>query len=306
METTQQQSPTFDFRPIACPTCGVDDTDFVGRRGGSAHRAGLGLECVVVRCRRCSLLYPNPFPFPTDLDELYGEAADYFSAHEEQTAKTQTREALIADVERFVSGRRLLDVGAGLGETVAAAARRGWDAYGVEQSSRFVEKAEKLVPGRVFNCSLEDASPSLREDPFDAVVLAAVLEHLHEPSKILALAATYLKPGGIIFLDVPNESGLFFRIGNLWNKVQRRDWVVNLAPTFSPYHVFGFNKRSLTAILRKHGFAVEEMTVFAGESVLPLQRTARGVAEWLASNAVHVAARYGQQGTYIKCFARRV
>ena len=263
---------SFEFRSIVCPTCGVDDTELCGRRGGVAHRAGAGQVCTIVRCRRCSLLYPNPFPFPTDLDALYSNTDDYFYAHPDQETKTAFREILITDLEQLTAGRRLLDVGAGLGETVAAATRRGWDAYGVDTAARFVKRAEQLCPGRIFQGSLDDVPSAITSQPFDAVVLAAVLEHLHEPGKMLASIARLLKPSGIIFLDVPNESGLYFWIGNLWNKLQGRDWVVNLAPTFSPYHVFGFNRKSLTKILHVNGFQIERLNIYPGRSLLPLRK----------------------------------
>ena len=299
-------SSLFDYRTIVCPTCGVDDTVTLGKRGGAAHRAGAGELCTIVRCRRCQLVYANPFPFPRDLDALYSESEGYFAAHPEQAEKTDARESLIVGLERLVDGRRLLDVGAGLGETVAAATRRGWDAHGIESSERFAARASALCPGRIFHGRLEDAPAELTREPFDAIVLAAVLEHLTEPNHVLSRIAALLKPGGVLFLDVPNESGLYFLLGNLWNRVQGKDWVVNLAPTFPPYHVFGFNRHSLTALLRKHGLEPVEWRLYAGQSLLPLRPTLRGVAEWVASQSVHALAHVGDLGTYIECHARRL
>ena len=62
-----------------------------------------------------------------------------------------------------------------------------------------------------------------------------------------------MRPGGFVMLDVPNEKGLFFKAGNLYQKARGRRWCVNLAPTFSPFHVFGFSPRSLRKLLAKHG-----------------------------------------------------
>jgi 2-polyprenyl-3-methyl-5-hydroxy-6-metoxy-1,4-benzoquinol methylase len=296
----------FEYRPIVCPTCGVDDARFWGKRGGAAHRSGLGELCTIVRCRRCELMYANPFPFPKDLDSLYSATDGYFDHHPDAAVMTDHRETLVAELERLTSGRRLLDVGAGLGATVAAALRRGWDARGVETSARFAGEAERRSPGSIFHGRLQDAPASFLGEPFDAVVLAAVLEHLHEPSLVLERIASLLKPRGVLFLDVPNESGLYFNAGNFWNKLQRRDWVVNLSPTFSPYHVFGFNKRSLAAMLRKSRLEPEVWRVYPGTSVLPLKPSLRGVVEWLGSRAVHAVAKTGDQGTYLECYARKI
>lgn len=295
----------FEFRPIDCPTCEVDDTRVIGRRGGSAHRDGTGDECTIVECRRCGLIYANPFPMPRDLDALYSGTEDFFALHAEPQEKTTEREALIARFEPLVSGRRILDVGAGLGETTAAALRRGWDAYGIESSVRFADEAKRRCPGRIFHGEIQNAPADLVKDPFDAVILAAVLEHLHEPDIVLAAIARVLRPGGILFVDVPNDAGLYTVIGNLWQRLLRRDWVVHLSPTFPPYHVFAFTRKSLTAMLRKHGLEPEIWRFYAGTSALPFRRSVRGALEWAASEAIHRVAGFGELGTYLETFARR-
>src|ERR1700704_6310696 len=66
-----------------CPICEVSKIHRLGRRGGLAHRAGLGVECEVWRCQRCGLIFPNPMPFPLGgLEQHYGVDADeYFEHH---------------------------------------------------------------------------------------------------------------------------------------------------------------------------------------------------------------------------------
>jgi hypothetical protein len=34
-----------------------------------------------------------------------------------------------------------------------------------------------------------------------------------------------LKPGGIFYIDAPNEDGLYMSVGNLYMRAQERDWV---------------------------------------------------------------------------------
>ena len=54
----------YHWIPQECPTCEVPPRRFLGRRGGAAHRAGLGVESKVWRCGRCGLIFPNPMPIP--------------------------------------------------------------------------------------------------------------------------------------------------------------------------------------------------------------------------------------------------
>jgi SAM-dependent methyltransferase len=293
-------SGLFDYRPIVCPTCGVDDTHRLGQRGGPAHRDGLGELCTIVRCRRCGLIYPNPFPTPKDLHRLYSSEDGYFQHHADSTVKTGHRQELIARLERFTSGRRLLDVGAGLGETVAAGIRRGWDAVGIEPSSRFAAEANKLTGGRVLHGTLDDLARDSTSGTFDAVVLAAVLEHLHDPGRTLAMISRLMKPGAVLFIDVPNETGLYFRVGNLWMRLRGRDWVVNLAPTFTPFHVFGFSQRSLTGMLSRARTGTGRMALLPGDSspaipAFPVGwcRVARQPEPWLDCSVRHARGLSG-------------
>lgn len=44
-------------------------------------------------------------------------------------------------------------------------------------------------------------------------------------------------------------------------KTLGRDWVVSLAPTFPPYHVQGFNQRSLAKLLKRSNFDIKELAI---------------------------------------------
>jgi SAM-dependent methyltransferase len=141
---------------------------------------------------------------------------------------------------------------------------------------------------------------------FDAVILAAVLEHLYDPDATVREIARVLRPGGAFFVDVPNEAGLYFRLGNLYQKLRGRDWVVNVAPTFEPFHVFGFSPRALRALLRKHGLEVRDWRVYGGRSMVPRRGGALGALEHLAARAVTAASNLGELGTYIETWAVKV
>jgi hypothetical protein len=56
---------------------------------------------------------------------------------------------------------------------------------------------------------------------------------------------------------------LLARVGGLINRIRNRPDVFVLSPTFTPYHVFGFSKKSLRALLSKHGFTIEKIHVHA-------------------------------------------
>jgi len=102
---------------------------------------------------------------------------------------------------------------------------------------------------------------------------------------------------------VPNEEGLYFRIGNLYQKLRWRNWVVNTAPTFSPFHLFGFGPRSLRALLAKHALEPVDWRVYGGRAMVPNRRGVIGAAEQLAAHAVTAISNMGSLGTYIETWA---
>jgi 2-polyprenyl-3-methyl-5-hydroxy-6-metoxy-1,4-benzoquinol methylase len=294
----------YEWVPQVCPVCERPPTKHLGRRGGSAHREGLGVECEVWRCKACDLVFPNPMPVPRGgVEQHYAvEPGEYFRHHAD--GKREEYAALLMRQlrELKVSRGRLLDIGAGRGEVLKVARDEGWEAVGVEVSPTFAEHAARYSGAEVRREPVERCG--FEAGSFDAVILSAVLEHLYEPDAVVGEVARLLRRGGVLFVDVPNERGLYFAVGNLYQKLRLRDWVVNLAPTFEPYHVFGFSPRSLRKLLAKHGLRPELWHEFPGESLVPSRGGLVGLAEQQAAKAVTaLSRRWG--GTYIAAWARK-
>ena len=140
---------------------------------------------------------------------------------------------------------------------------------------------------------------------FDVILLSGVLEHLYQPDDTIREIARVLRKGGALFLDVPNEAGLYFRAGNFYERLRGRNWVVNLAPTFPPYHVFGFTPRSLRSLLAKHGLTPVKWRVYGGHAMVPASRGLMGRLEQAAARAVTALSELDRFGTYIETWAIR-
>jgi SAM-dependent methyltransferase len=145
----------------------------------------------------------------------------------------------------------------------------------------------------------------LTPDSFDVAILPAVLVNLYHPAPSIEPVARALRPGGIVFLDVPNERGLYFRVGNMYEALRRTKSTVNLSPTFAPYHVFGFSPVSLRKLLAEHGLQPIDWRVYAGTSLLPTRRGVVGSCESFAAKLVTHVSRFGELGTYIEAWARK-
>jgi len=134
---------------------------------------------------------------------------------------------------------RLLDIGAGRGRFVAQARVAGWDANGIEPSSRGVEGARalgtELERGGIDDAVVEGGS-------LDAATLWHVLEHLDEPGPALERVAGWLAPGGTLLVGVPNLASVQARAGG------ERWYHLDV-----PRHRTHFTVAGLHALLRRYG-----------------------------------------------------
>jgi len=248
-------------------------------------------------------MFPNPMPIPVGgMSQHYNVDADIYFQHHDKGGKLDNAAKLINQAEKLLGRKgKLLDVGVGRGEVLVAAKQMGWEVEGVEPSETFADYAEKRTGAKIWRQPIEDSD--LQENEFDVVVLAAVLEHLYNPDEIIAKLSRVLKKGGLLYLDVPNEQGLFFKVGNAYQKLRGRDWSVNLAPTFAPFHVFGFSPKSLKMLLEKYGLAPKVWKVYGGRSLVSSKGGLVGAIESQASKAVTAISNLGEMGTYIETWA---
>jgi 2-polyprenyl-3-methyl-5-hydroxy-6-metoxy-1,4-benzoquinol methylase len=294
------------YRWIAqnCPICEKSHLKQMGRRGGEAHRTHAGVECEIWCCAACGLIFPNPMPVPVNgIGQHYGVDADEYFEHHQQENKLQTARYLLAQAEELIGGKgSLLDIGAGRGELLKVACDSGWEVTGIEPSAQFAAQATSFSGVTVRVESLEDCK--FPDASFECVILSGVLEHLYNPNQTMREIARILRCNGVVFIDVPNERGLYFKVGNLYQKLRGRDWVVNLAPTFSPFHVFGFSPRALRALLAKYSLTPVRWRVYAGSPLVPAGNVA-GALESIGANAVTALSKLFDAGTYIETWARK-
>jgi len=301
---TENSTPSFEFRPVVCGACGSDHPKLLGWRGGDAHHDRAGVRTRIVRCAECSHIYPNPMPFPAcSLDELYTDTDDYFHGHDVEAKKRIALQRMAYFEKRLGHRGRYLDVACGRGESLWAARESGWEYEGVDASSTYLDWAEQNLGVRGRLGTLEEIN--FPDNHFDAITMNAILEHLYDPYQTMLEVFRILRPGGLLSFDAPNEDGLYMRVGHLYMKVQGRDWVVTLAPTFPPYHVQGFTPGSLRNLLSRVGLDIVDFKIegtvwpFTGESSLRKR---------LEHNAARVIAWVGNKtgtGSYMEAVVRK-
>lgn len=147
----------------------------------------------------------------------------------------------ILRLKRYAKGSKLLEVGAGAGDFLYAAHRAGWDVKAVEYS---VPVAQTIREELGFDVHAGELRPGLwKEGQFDLVAFWNVLEHLRNPAESLVMAASYLKPGGCVFIQIPTLHGveLGTRFGRHWALLEL------------PRHLNFFGRDSLSVLCAKAG-----------------------------------------------------
>ena len=285
-----------------CPICGGSRYRELGARGGWAHHRALGEPTMVVRCATCHGVYSKPFLLPTGNPYSRHSGDEYFWLVE-ASAKRRSG-ALLGHLARSLTGspERLLELGCGTGQLLAGAREAGWIVRGVEMTEAFATQAREA--GIDVEMASVESCTSL-DQPWGCILLAAILEHLYDPRACLVRVHQALLPGGVAFIDVPNECSLWTRVGNGYMRLRRRRWAVNLSPTFPPYHVVGFCPRSLRWLLSELGFEIVEMRTYRWCNALPKRDSMLGQIEALAAEVVLSAGAWVGSGAGITAWVRK-
>lgn len=230
--------------PAPCPACGHDQARLHWQRGAEQ----------VWRCRRCGLMYRDPAHAelalsPEDRAERLGYAA-LAAAHDTRVVLEAPKIArLHTYAERLgvsLRGSRLLDVGAATGTLGVALQQGGWQVQyrGLEPDPAMRAHAPPdldLLPVDLMAAELEPASA-------DIVVLSDVLEHLPAPVEALERVRGWLRPGGMIYVEVPDESRLERRAA-----LRRSMGMAGDLPTH-PAHLSLFDRHTLAECLHRARF----------------------------------------------------
>ncbi len=128
-----------------------------------------------------------------------------------------------------IQGKKVLDVGCGGGILTEAMAASGAQVSGIDLSEKALQVARLhlLESGHQVDYQLISAEAFADQQPgqFDVVTCLEMLEHVPDPSSIVAACARLVKPGGWVFFSTLNrnaKSYLFAVIG--------AEYVLNLLP----------------------------------------------------------------------------
>ena len=227
-----------------------------------------GITTSVVQCTNCQLIYSNPQPIPFDIQDHYGVPPEEYwnEAYFTWTPDYFSHEITIAKKLLKPQGQlTALDVGAGLGKSMISLERAGFDVWGLEPSVPFRDKAiEKMGinPDRLKIGMIEELD--YQKNFFDFITFGAVLEHLYNPAESIERAMQWLKPGGVIQIEVPSADYFMPKIYNFYYRLIGTNYVTNLSPMHEPFHLYEFSLKSIKELSKKLPFEVAHHEYFVG------------------------------------------
>ena len=251
---------------VKCEMCGESNKHhtILGQRmnqsQGFRPKKNIGISVSIQKCTNCNLIYSNPQPIPFDIQDHYGTPPEEYWKSE---YFTWTKDYFSSQINEgksllgFKKGMTALDIGAGLGKAMLSLEDSGFDTFGLEPSIPFHERAiskMKINPEKLKLGSIEELD--YQNNSFDFITFGAVFEHLYAPSECLEKAMKWLKPNGIIHIEVPSSNWLMPKFMNYYFKLRGTNYVTNLSPMHTPFHLHEFSIKSFVELSKKLNFSL--------------------------------------------------
>ena len=201
-----------------------------------------GDEFSLDKCSVCGAFFLNPSPTEEQLGQAYDDS--YYGTGDSKFGSGVEK---VLDVFRGARGRRVrgyvkpggrvLDIGCGSGDFLKKLSERGFEAFGTELDGQAARRAMQVDGIKVKTGPLLEAD--FDKDFFDAVCMWHVFEHLAEPKRTLEIISKILKPGGYLFLSMPN-------IESIQSRLFKGRWL-HLDP---PRHLFFLSPEKLVSVVK--------------------------------------------------------
>jgi SAM-dependent methyltransferase len=260
---------------VPCALCGESEYRLL-------HDMGWRL---VLRCARCGLVRADPLPSMEEkvavetlgyTDETaYPEVRDFFkNCHRDFVDDPVIRgmRQTLADLELVLQGPgSLLDIGAGTGIFMHLAREHGWQPTGVDICPLTAVKAAQEFGVRIAVGPFEQHH--FDGQTFDAVTMLDVLEHVHDPLAALRRVHALLRPGGAVYIAVPNQRSLLTAVVDAYARAGGPAADKLLLRLYVAPHLHYFTPVTIRRLVGAAGFRLHTLrqgSVYLGRYRLPL------------------------------------
>ena len=202
-----------------CPFCNFENDPFLIRPD----------QLPVAFCNSCGCWYVARLPSASDIRRVYD---GYYYTHRPTDLSEKGVSRMLENASQAsgidwqlqtlskllggLGGKRILDVGCGLGNFLLMAKSAGAEVVGCDLSPEACEFTNNRLGITVHQSDLSSCMTFVGD--VDAVVMRDLIEHPVEPLIDIQAACTVLKPGGLLLLHTPNggEAGTNVETAKKW------------------------------------------------------------------------------------------
>jgi 2-polyprenyl-3-methyl-5-hydroxy-6-metoxy-1,4-benzoquinol methylase len=209
----------------------------------------------IFQCANCSLRFTQNVPDTNHIGPYY-RSENYISHSETNKGLVnwlylRVRKFTLSTKKTFIEDRTgmknglVLDIGAGAGAFIHYMQQKGWQVEGLEPDASAIERASSE-----YGLQLKPSSHLFSINPasFDAITLWHVLEHVHDLHEYIAQIKKICKPGGKIFIAVPNYTSYDAdHYSSVW------------AAYDVPRHLYHFSPAAMHELMRRHHCVIERI-----------------------------------------------
>lgn len=218
-----------------CKVCGAK----------SPHKLWVKEKFLYYKCRSCGLVFVEQSLTDEDIVDIYEKLYPQKQGGGLVKPNLWLYGNILKKLEAYRELNKIFDIGCFDGKFLVTARLCGWGVAGVDVSAPAVEYCNDVLGLPVFNGDVYDALRYFGTQ--DVITLFDVFEHLRDPVKSLREIYNYLRPGGAIYLETPNNNSFTALIF-------KKNWCV-----YFPWHFFYFNPKNLKDLFENIGFRVEFM-----------------------------------------------
>ena len=237
----------------------------------------------LLKCKACRVVFSDPLPTQAEAEELerlaeageiLAESADIYTGYGRDFVEdpiTRSFRSALARIATIREPGTLLDVGPGTGIFLHLAREAGWRGRGIDISPEGAARAAAEFDLEIDVGIFEESSHSA--ESFDCITMFDVVEHSLDPLRFLRRAHELLKPGGALYVAVPNEHSLMTAILDRYAQVGLPGSTWFLDRLYVAPHLFYFGPRVLMSTLERAGFEVADVRgehVYLARYELPL------------------------------------
>jgi len=245
------------FPTRLCPVCGGGGRTVLFHQSFEPFAgASLVSGYDVVICRDCGAGFADGIPPQSAFDAYYRDLSKYEgpATRREPPPVEQRFRDIAALVAEYIPDMesRVFEIGCATGGLLKALQDLGYrNLIGSDPSPGCVRQALEFygIPG--FTATVFSAPTP--EQPYDFLILTGVMEHIPDLDRAIEQFRRLLRPGGRVFLEVPDASRYEARLDAPFQE-------------FSIEHINFFSRASLVNLMQVRGFRA----VAAGHSIRPL------------------------------------